>query len=424
MRPVTDWIEHVPAEWTISAIGHESWVRARLGWKGLTADEYVETDGVPMLATPNIKGAALDFSGANRISADRYDESPEIMLAIGDVLLTKDGSTIGTVNHVQLLPEPATVNGSIALITPYDRLHGRFLYWLIASHYAQSIFNRLRDGMGVPHLFQRDIKRIEFLRPPLAVQQAIAEYLDQETARIDTLIAKQEQLIETLRERRQQTIDDAFRREGPTRRLKHWLRAVDQGSSPQAEATPARAADECGVLKSGCVNHGFFRADENKLLPNGYVVNSSAVVRAGDLVVSRASGSPKLVGSAAMITKHAPTLMLSDKLFRLNPTNDSEARYLFWFLNSGQYRSQVMSAISGAEGLANNLPLRALVSFSVPLIDRSEQISTAAKLDTQTAKIDTLITKAERFIALSMERRAALITAAVTGQLEIPPELE
>ena len=121
------WLGEVPEHWEISRLGFESWVRARLGWKGLKAEEYVD-DGYAFLSTPNIKDRDIDFENVNFITQERYDESPEIKLNEGDVLLAKDGSTLGTVNVVRKLPRPTTVNSSIAVITPHERLTGVYLY--------------------------------------------------------------------------------------------------------------------------------------------------------------------------------------------------------------------------------------------------------------------------------------------------------
>jgi len=106
-----------------------------LGWKGLKAEEYVD-DGFAFLSTPNIKGASIDFDNVNFINEYRYDESPEIKLRVDDVLLAKDGSTLGIVNIVRSLPRPTTVNSSIAVITPNQSLNGIFLYYLFQSSYT------------------------------------------------------------------------------------------------------------------------------------------------------------------------------------------------------------------------------------------------------------------------------------------------
>ena len=74
-----EWLDAIPSDWSEREIGREVWVRARLGWKGLTADEYVD-EGIPMLATPDIKGPEIAYQAANKITAERYDESPEIGL--------------------------------------------------------------------------------------------------------------------------------------------------------------------------------------------------------------------------------------------------------------------------------------------------------------------------------------------------------
>jgi type I restriction enzyme S subunit len=90
------WLGDIPVDWHLFRLGYVSTVKARLGWKGLTASEYVDSGNL-FLSTPDIKGAEIDFDNANFISDARYFESPEIMLQIGDVLLVKDGATLGIV---------------------------------------------------------------------------------------------------------------------------------------------------------------------------------------------------------------------------------------------------------------------------------------------------------------------------------------
>ena len=120
-------------------------------------------EGYVFLATPNIKDNEIDFKDVNRITKERYEESPEIMLEVGDVLVTKDGSTTGTTNIVKFLPEPATVNSSIAVLRTKGKINSAYLYYFFVSHYTQNIINRMRGGMGVPHLFQADLRKFSIL---------------------------------------------------------------------------------------------------------------------------------------------------------------------------------------------------------------------------------------------------------------------
>lgn len=203
-----EWLGEVPEHWKSSYLGFECSVKARLGWKGLKAEEYVK-EGYIFLATPNIKNTTIDFQNVNRITKARYEESPEIMLAEGDVLITKDGSTTGTANIIRQLPEPATVNSSIAVLRSNGDIDSLYLYYFFISSYTQNIINRMRGGMGVPHLFQADLRKFSILIPPLREQRKIGLFLEQRVVRIDALITKQERLIELSQERRTALISAA-----------------------------------------------------------------------------------------------------------------------------------------------------------------------------------------------------------------------
>ncbi|MEM7536733.1 MAG: restriction endonuclease subunit S, partial [Chloroflexota bacterium] len=88
-----EWLDYIPENWRVIRLKFKCDVKARLGWKGLKAAEYVN-GGYRFLSTPNIKATAIDYEKVNYITAERYFESPEIMLQEGFVLLAKDGSTL------------------------------------------------------------------------------------------------------------------------------------------------------------------------------------------------------------------------------------------------------------------------------------------------------------------------------------------
>jgi type I restriction enzyme S subunit len=197
----------LPHEWNESRVDRLADVKARVGWKALTASEYVD-EGYVFLSTPNIKQTEIDFENVNYITEFRYEESPELKLQIGDVLLVKDGATLGITNIVRTLPRPATVNGSIAVLR-CKSIEPSYLRYVLASDFIQGRIGAYRAGMGVPHLFQEDIKKFPVPCPPPSTQRAIADYLDRETARVDDLVDKVNTQIGLLREHRQALITGA-----------------------------------------------------------------------------------------------------------------------------------------------------------------------------------------------------------------------
>ena len=311
--------------------------------------------------------------------------------------------------------------GDIHVYRPVDEMCSRYLGYLVLSSFFLEQVNASTYGTKMPRANWDFIKTIEVWAPDFDTQRRIADYLDRETATIDALIEKQRALAGARRERRSAAIEHALQAAADRRLLlKRLVSRVDQGISP--DTSSATGLEDIWVLKSGASNDGFFNEEASKPVPESVTVPLGIELHEGDLVVSRASGSPRLVGSAAIVGQLSRRLVLSDKNFRLVPSQNVWVRYLYWALNSQIYREQVLRSISGAEGLANNLPLSKLMNFTVPVPPLEEQREIADHLDRETATIDALIAKAERFIELARERRAALITAAVTGQIEIPTE--
>ena len=189
-----EWVGSIPNNWETRKLKQCVYVRARLGWKGLKADEYVK-EGYAFLSAFNIINNKLDFSEINYINEFRYNESPEIKLAIGDVLLVKDGAGIGKCAYVESLPQEATVNGSIAVLSSNIILKGKYLYYYLLSKIMQKYVDRLKDGMGVPHLFQRDIKEIKIPIPTVNEQNEIIQFLDIRCAEIDNMIKSKEAIL-------------------------------------------------------------------------------------------------------------------------------------------------------------------------------------------------------------------------------------
>jgi type I restriction enzyme S subunit len=429
-----EWLGQVPAHWQASKLGFVSWVRARLGWKGLTADEYVD-DGVAFLATPNIKGSLIDFKNVNFITQARYEESPEIKLRAGDVLLVKDGATLGIVNMVTSLPRPATVNGSIAVITPAnDRLQGRFLFYLFDSAYLEHTIQRAKGGMGVPHLFQSDLRKFGVPLPPVPEQTAIAAFLDRETAKIDALVAEQERLIELLKEQRQAVISHAVSKGlKPDVPMKNsgveWLGDIPahwEFSSCRRLARPGTSITY-GIVQAGphCEDGvPYVRTSDmsgSALREGEYLRTTNEIdasyarsrVREGDLIVAiRAS-----VGKGLLVPPFLNGANLTQGTAKISPGERLLPLFLFWAFNSDYCQESIRVVAKGSTFLEITLDALRRIQLAVP--PRDEQAKIVSFLISETARNDTLTIEAQRAIILLQERRAALISAAVTGQIDV-----
>jgi type I restriction enzyme S subunit len=131
------------------------------------------------------------------------------------------------------------------------------------------------------------------------------------------------------------------------------------------------------------------------------------------------SNTKDLVGAASVVDGDYPRLMLSDLNYGVSLVDDADPHFVVYALGSGKVRHQISLFSKGTSPSMQKISQRDIRELQISLPSIDEQRRVVAYLDEQTAKIDTLIAETERFIELSRERRSALITAAVTGQIDV-----
>ncbi|MDD2712853.1 MAG: restriction endonuclease subunit S [Simplicispira sp.] len=316
-----------------------------------------------------------------------------------------------------------------------------YLHLLFTSHPFRLLGEASMYGAGgqkrVPDDFVRNFA-VAF--PPLSEQTAIATFLDRETTKIDALVAEQEKLIALLQEKRQAVISHAVTKglnpnapmkdsgvewlgEVPAhwevRRVKHLVTTLEQGWSPQCEGFPVQSDEEWGVLKVGCVNGGVFRPEENKTLPLELEPVPELGVAAGDLLISRAN-TRELVGGAAVALLDYPRLMLCDKLYRIRFRPETcEPVFLALYLSTPRIRGQIELAATGASSSMLNIGQSTILELDVAVPPLDEQRQILNVVSDQIDNANALVVQARTAITLLQERRTALISAAVTGQIDV-----
>ena len=314
---------------------------------------------------------------------------------------------------------------------------------LAFAYYAFPMFvvrNASENIYGAKLLNQELIRSAIVPLPPVAEQHLIAAVLDRETAKIDALVEEQQRLIALLKEKRQAVISNAVTKgldpnaamkdsgvdwlgKVPAHwdiwRIKHVTASFEQGWSPQCEGYPVETDSEWGVLKVGCVNGGAFDPTENKALPVDLSPLPELGVRAGDVLISRAN-TRELVGSVAAVGRDHRNLLICDKLYRVRmlPTQ-CRPEFVSYFLGSSAARGQIEIAATGASSSMLNIGQSTTLDLPIPLPPVAEQSAIVAHLQREIATMELLSNEAQSAIALLEERRSALISAAVTGKIDV-----
>lgn len=401
----------VPETWSTTRVDRVASVSARIGWKALTADEY-QPDGYAFLSTPNIKTKEIDFKNVNFITEDRYEESPDLKLQKGDILLAKDGNTLGIVNIVRRLPRPTTVNGSIAVIRPFG-IDPAFLKYLLESQFIQATINLLKGGMGVPHLFQWDIKRLPVPLPPYQEQRRIADFLDAETARIDRLTDARNEQVNLMTERLDAIRDEVFIN-GPNCTPTPLMYLTDPSRPIVYGIVQAGPEVQDGVpyIKTGDLEN--LEIDSlsrtSREIHNQY---KRAAVHPGDIVIAmRAS-----IGAVALVPDDIPEANLTQGTARIAARQGIDRRWLLQALQARSVQKQCqVRAVGSTFRTLNIWDLRRVVINVSPDHARGQQLS---YLENFLARYQAITSSAVKQGVLLGERRQALITAAVTGQFDV-----
>jgi type I restriction enzyme S subunit len=327
-----------------------------------------------------------------------------------------------------------------------------YLLYLTLSHAFRQQGTRAMKGAGGQGRVSADFCRdFPIPLPPLAEQRAIAAFLDGRMAAFDRMIGGQAARHARLGELHSTLVSRALAEGLPpehagvqppaparsageavlgeipahwaAERLKFSLRRMEQGWSPLCDSHPAQDG-EWGVLKVGAVNGGRFDPRENKVLPPSDAPQEQYEIRRGDLLVSRAN-TPELLGSAALVGRVRPRLLLCDKLYRLHLREDRLLpQMLLHILRSRPARSQLAQQATGTSASMQNIDQDALRNLWIALPPLDEQRAIAKRLSCHTSRIDRAREKIEAAIERLREYRTALITAAVTGQIDVRGESE
>jgi type I restriction enzyme S subunit len=383
--------------------------------------EYWENCTVPWVTLADVwqlrSGTAdVIHETKEKISPLGIANSSAVKHPAGTVILSRTAS----VGFSAILGEDMATSQDFATWTCGEKLDHRYLLYALRAMAPD--LRRVAAGSTHKTIYMPDIEQLRVPLPSLIEQRSIADFLDSETGRIESLIALRtrqgEILTENLSAKLSRWAEALVEQWGATK-LRYILRGMEQGWSPECEDRPA-SHPEWGVIKAGCVNGGIFRAEQHKALPTHLAPKQKYQLREGDLLMSRASGSVEHIGSVGVVPHLRQKLLLCDKIYRLHVDKKRvTTSFLAHMLRTQDIREQIKMGISGAGGLANNLPSPVVRDLRIPVPPLDVQDQTVTQIQDMSTKIGALQNSTMRQVRVMLERRQALITAAVTGQIDV-----
>ena len=429
------WIGPIPAHWTVAPLNRHLGRNDGGVW-GTDADGVDDTivlrsteqtiDGRWQITDPALR----KLSGDERIAAT---------LEKGDLLLTKSSGSalhIGktTIVNDEIAGLKCCYSNFMQRLRTKQSLSPMVAWYILNNDLARKQFDLFSNSStGLANLNATVIGRVQIPIPLPHEQIQIVTFLDRETAKIDSLVAEQRRLIELLKEKRQAVISHAVTKGlNPDVRMKpsgiewlgdvpeHWevkrLKHISPFPSVGIVVDPTNyVSDEPSDLPfiyGGDIREGAIDVINcRRISRQSSRSQEKTMLQAGDVLTVRV-GAP---GVTAVVPKECEGGNCASVMLIRRGNFDS--RWLCYVMNTRVVRFQVEVVQYGAAQKQFNIAHA--VDFWLPMPSVSEQIEIVAAIDRQTQQFDELQSKAERAITLLQERRTALISAAVTGKIDV-----
>lgn len=405
-----EWLGLVPIDWDVTKLKYTVSIFGRIGFRGYTVNDIVdEGEGAIVLSPSNVNDDQFTLEKKSYLSWVKYYESPEIMVANGDVLMVKTGSTFGKSTIVKNVDKPMTINPQMALMKS-SKIDPRFLSYLLNSNLIKAKIDVSNTGSGMPTMTQENMNGFPVPRPSDELAEKIANFLDHETDKIDTLIDKQQQLIQLLKEKRQAVISHAV-----TKGLNPKAPMRDSGVEWLGEVP--EHWDIMPLKHAVTFQRGHDLPAQNRTAGDVPLVTSAGISSTHNIAIAKAPGL--VTGRYGTIGKFN---LLEEDYWPLNTTlysinlRGNNPKYLWYMLHNLApifIANSLKSAVPGVD--RNDLHV---VTVAITK-DSDEQKALCDYLDKMNQKYDSVTKKALKFITHLKERRTALISAAVTGKIDV-----
>lgn len=429
-----EWLGEVPAHWETWKVAHAFGSIGSGTTPPSSEEHWYDEVGMPWVTTGELRENIIVETNKSVTTAALEKFSALRIHPAGSLVVAMYGATIG---RLGILGVDAVTNQACCVLSAPRSLSIAFTYYWLQG-FKQIIIDLFSTGGGQPNINQDTVANLRIPAPGLGDQTAIATFLDRETAKIDALVAEQEKLIALLQEKRQAVISDAVTKgldsnvpmkdsgvewlgEVPTRwqvkQLRHVARVV-RGASPRPAGDPRffsrDYSDESNIpwvtVAEITKDEGLYLTEVTEYLtPLGAA--ASQQFRRGTVIFSNSGatlGVPKILAIDCCANDGVVAFRELDQ--QVSP------EFLFFFLSTTTERLRTEMKQGGGQPNLNTDIVKN-IGFAVPPLEEQKAIVMSIQL--QTARFNDLINAAQQGVAFLHERRTALISAAVTGQIDV-----
>jgi len=341
-----------------------------------------------------------------------------------DVVIVEGGAGYGRSAYLDDDLDGWGFQNSIVRVRPYpDVSVGRYVYYALQHAQADRQIELEVSTATLPHFTAEKVGRFRLPLPPLETQRAIADYLDRETAEIDAMRADLDEMERLLTERRRSVVTSLTASDEWETVSLRSLAAATGGLISDGDWVELKDQDPNGevrLLQLADVGDGCFRDKSDKWVnDNVFDLLECTALQQGDVLIAR---MPDPIARATLVPAFDyRSITVVDVAILRVPSTDDPA-FVMHAINSAAFRSSVESKLSGSTRQRVSRSVLGREVIPRPALPTQRRI--ADEIDRETAEIDSMLEDITKLRDLLAERRAAVISAAVTGQIDIPASLD
>ena len=388
-------------------------VFGRIGFRGYTKADFVSTpdNGAITLSPSNIIGGELSCDKCSYVSWEKYNQSPEIMVFPGDILLVKTAS-IGKCALVRSLPHEATINPQFVVLKEIKVNH-QYLTYFLQSPIAQKKFQEFAIGAAVPTFSQKKLEGLIVPTPSLPEQQRIVDILDREFAKIDALKANAEKSLHAAKDLYAEMLNTSLssQKGWKTKTLDEVCSKISDGTHHSPPNTPS--GEYKYITAKNIKPWGLDLTDLTFVSKDIHQeIYSRCNPKKGDVLYIK-DGATTGIAIVNPLEEEF-SLLSSVALLKPIPT-EITSRYLCYAMNSPRMYAFVRERMDGAA--ITRITLKKIKAFPVSYPAINEQNAIVSRLDDLNDRCNTLQENYQKTLTLCDDLKQSLLRKAFNGEL-------